>query len=438
MAKIKAIHAREIIDSRGHPTIETTIWTDNHHGAVASIPSGASTGKFEAHELRDGDPNRFSGQGVLKAVANVNQVISKFIIGKDPTKQGEIDQILLNIDKTGDKSKLGANAILSVSEAVCELGAAVSNMQTYEYLSAKYGLHKPHYSNMPTPFFNMINGGRHGAGNLDFQEFHVIPSSRKPFNASLEMGVEIYQTLKQILIQKDAIHSVGDEGGYAPNLYSNKDALELLVETFESTRYKFTVDVFIGLDLAASNFYKNGHYLIRDKKDPFTADEFISYLIDLKNKYHLFSIEDPLEEESWDSWAELTYQIGQETLIIGDDLIATKMDRLVKAITNHACNSIIVKPNQIGTISEAVSVVKHAKKNNVAVVVSHRSGDTDENFIADFAVGLGAEFVKFGAPSRGERISKYNRLQFIYEYLLAKDGGIPVPLETPPDTAVLG
>lgn len=417
MAKIKSIFAREILDSRGNPTIETTVWSDNNHGAVASIPSGASTGRMEALELRDGDKDRFDGMGVLKACANVNQIISKYIIGQDPTKQNEIDQILLNIDGTPNKAKLGANAILSVSQACFELGASVSELPTFEYTSQKYGLAKPSAIHLPTPIFNLINGGKHGAGNLDFQEFHVIPSSRKLFSEALEMGSELYHLLKKVLVEKKAIHSVGDEGGFAPNLFSNTDAIELLVETIEGSKYKLNEDVYLGLDIAGSSLFNNGKYKISDVKDAINGTQLGDFLIDLNRKYNLLSIEDPFDQDAWIDWENFMTSVGKQLMIVGDDLLVTNRTRLDEAIKRNACNAVLIKPNQIGTISEAASVVKTAKKNNFSVVVSHRSGDTDEDFLADFAVGVGADFVKFGAPGRGERVAKYNRILFIQEYL---------------------
>lgn len=419
MAKIKAIHAREILDSRGIPTIETTMWANDGKGVVSSIPSGASTGRFEAVEMRDKDLNRFNGQGVLKAVGNVNEIIAKNIIGLDPTKQNQIDQILINLDGTANKSRLGANAILSVSMAACELGAAVSSLQTYEYLVTKYNLVKLAKERLPIPMFNLINGGKHGAGNLDFQEFHLIPSSQLPLNKCIEIGDTVYQNLKSLLIKKKAIHSVGDEGGFAPNLFNNVDAVELLLEAVQSTSFKFNQDVFVGIDIAASSFYQGGKYQIRDRAESYSAEEFIHYLVELKKQYNILSIEDPLQEDDWSHWAAITSEIGQDTMIIGDDLLVTNKKRLEQAITQHACNSVIVKPNQIGTISETVQFVKLAKANNLNVVVSHRSGDTDEDFIADFAVGVGANYAKFGAPGRMERVAKYNRLSFIYDFLAA-------------------
>src|SRR5258706_3502940 len=417
MAKIKSVYAREILDSRGNPTIETTIWTDNNHGAVSSIPSGASTGHLEAIELRDNDPERFDGLGVLKACTNVNQVISKYIIGQDPTKQNEIDQILLNLDGTENKAKLGANTLLSVSQACFEVGASCSEMPTFEYTAQKYGLSTPSALHLPTPIFNLVNGGKHGAGNLEFQEFHCIPSSRKIFSEALEMGSEIYHLLKKTLIEKKAIHSVGDEGGYAPNLFSNTDAIELLVETIEASKYKLNEDLYLGLDIAASSFFKNGKYIISDIKEPLSGAQFSDFIIDLNRKYSLLSIEDPFDQEAWVDWENFSTAIGKQLMIVGDDLLVTNKSRLEEAIKRNACNAILIKPNQIGTISETVSTIKLAKKNNFSVIVSHRSGDTDEDFLADFAIGVGADFVKFGAPGRGERIAKYNRMLFIQEYL---------------------
>lgn len=426
MAKISAVQAREILDSRGNPTIETTIWSDDGHGAVASIPSGASTGKFEVVELRDKDPARFNGKGVLKAINNVNQIISKVIIGRDPTYQNKIDQDLISLDGTSDKSKLGANAILSVSQAVCELGALVCGMQTFEYLAAKYQLASPTAFTLPTPIFNVVNGGKHGAGNLDFQEFHIIPSSKLEFSRSLEIGEEIYQQLKDLLIEKKAISSVGDEGGFAPNLYSNQDALELMLEAVHRRQLVLNQDVFLGLDVAADSFYKGGKYDIADRQDPYSADEFIEYFEKLKQNYTVFSLEDPLEQEAWGDWVKLTEKIGRDTIIVGDDLLVTNKKRLQKAIKLKACNAILIKPNQIGTISETASVVKLAKRAGFLTIASHRSGDTNEDFIADFAVGVGTDFAKFGAPVRGERVVKYNRLSFIESYLKAKQN-INVP-----------
>lgn len=405
------------MDSRGNPTLETSVWTEDGRGAISSIPSGASTGKLEVKELRDGDKTRYDGLGVLKACANVNEVISKSLIGMDPTKQNDIDQLLISMDGTKDKSRLGGNAVLSVSQACFELGAVCSGLQTFQYASEKYGLIKPSATRLPTPIFNLINGGRHGAGNLEFQEFHCIPSSRKVFSECLEMGSEIYHLLKKILIEKKAIHSVGDEGGYAPNLFSNTDAIELLVETIEASKYRLNEDIYLGLDIAASSLFSHGKIMISDSKDAMNSEQFGAFLLELFHKYNLLSIEDPFAEDDWEGWANFHHLIGKQMMLVGDDLLVTRKARLQEAIDKDACNAALIKPNQVGTITETVQMIKLAKENNYSVIVSHRSGDTEEDFLADFAVGIGADFVKFGAPGRGERVSKYNRLLYIQEFL---------------------
>jgi enolase len=414
MPKIAAVHAREILDSRGNPTIETTVWSDAGYAAVSSIPSGASTGKYEALELRDGDMSRFKGQGVLKAVENVNVTIATKIIGMDPTYQTKIDKALVDLDGTENKSKLGANAILSVSQAVCELGAIVTGRPTFRYLSEKYGLAALTAANMPTPIFNLINGGKHGAGNnLDFQEFHIIPSSSQSFTQALAAGDVIYQTLKGALVKRNAVYSVGDEGGFAPNLYTNTDALELLVESINASNYILGKDVFMGLDTAANSFYRDGKYSIKDKGQALGAEDMMEFYLQLNKDYQLLELEDPLNEDDFDNWAKLTSQLGKATMVVGDDLLVTNKKRLLKAIEKKACNAVLIKPNQIGTVSETVEVVKIAKEQGMSIVVSHRSGETVDDFIADFAVGVGADYVKFGAPARGERVVKYNRLMAI-------------------------
>lgn len=408
MATIKTIQAREILDSRGIPTIETVVTADTGETAVASVPSGTSTGGNEAKELRDNDPNRYQGLGVLKAVQNVNETIAKTLIGKDPTKQTEADQLMIDLDGTPDKSRLGANAILSVSQAICELGATVTHHSIYEYIYLKYQIIKT--LNMPTPAFNVINGGKHGAGNLDFQEFHIIPATHKDYHEALRCGEEIYQTLGQVLEKRGAIHSVGVEGGYAPNLFTNTDALEVMLEAIRQTNYKFASDVFLGLDVAASTFVKDGTYQIKDRSQPFSRREFIEYYIDLNDRYHLLALEDPLAENDFEGWANLTNELGKSVVIIGDDLLTTNKQRIQEAVSKKACTGILVKPNQIGTISETVEVIKLAKQAGWQITVSHRSGETNDDFIADFAVGVGADYTKFGAPARGERVAKYNRL----------------------------
>jgi enolase len=419
MPKIAKIQAREILDSRGNPTIETTVTLTTGHQGISSSPSGASTGKHEAQELRDNDPDRFNGLGVLNAVNNVNTTINNALLNLESSEQTKFDQTLINLDGSTNKANLGSNAILSVSEANLKASANYYKIPIYSYLAKKYGLN-PDLKIIPSPTFNIINGGAHGAGNLDFQEFHVIPSTRFPFHTALQMGNEIYHSLKKALIRRNAIHSTGDEGGYAPNLLTNLDALEVILEAIKATKYQFTKDVFLGLDVASNHFYTNGQYQIKDRAQPFNREEFIAYYIQLNKEYHLFSLEDGLHEDDWDGWAKLTSDLKANTLIVGDDLLTTNKSRVAKAIEKKACNAILVKPNQIGTISETIEVIKLCKENNWKTIVSHRSGETNDTFIADFAVGIGADYTKFGAPARGERISKYNRLLAIEQELKPK------------------
>ncbi len=417
MAKIKKIEAREILDSRGNPTVQTTIWADSGQATIASVPAGASTGKYEAKELRDEDPNRFGGKGVLKAVDNVNKIIAPEIVGMDPRYQSPIDKKIIKIDGTKDKSKLGANAILSVSQAVAELGAIVSGRQAFEYIAEKYELFNSS-SMMPGGLFNLINGGAHGAGNnLNFQEFHIIPSTRVKFSQALETAENIYQTLKSSLKKRKTSYAVGDEGGFAPNLYANTDAVEFLIEATKTAGYSLGKDIFMGIDAAANYFHKSGKYQLQDKSQPMDTNELIEFYEQMQNDYQLFLLEDGLAEDDFKAWAQLQQKLGQNTLIVADDLTATNKDRLQKAIEMKACGGVIIKPNQIGTISETVDVVKLCKDNKLTVIVSHRSGETIDDFIADFAVGVGADYVKFGAPSRGERVVKYNRLIAIEEMI---------------------
>lgn len=408
MPKVKAIKAREILDSRGNPTIETTVWLDSGHSATASIPSGSSIGETEAFELRDHDQSRFGGMGVLKAVANVNQTIAPKIIGMEAGEQTKIDQALIDLDGSQNKINLGGNSLLSVSIAVLKASAESYHLPVYRYLWNKY--HLIDKLGIPHPTFNIINGGKHGAGNLDFQEFHLIPSIRYPYHQALEIADEIYRILKKVLQRRHAVCSVGDEGGYAPNLFSNMDALEIIQEAIKATPYQFAKDVFVGLDIAASFFHRDNQYYIKDRAQPYSTDDLIAYYSQLNREYRLFSLEDPLENDDWKGWAKVTENLSHDTLIIGDDLLTTNKHKIDKAIAAKACNAVLIKPNQNGTISETLEVVKLSKLNNLQVIVSHRSGETNDSFVADFAVGVGADYTKFGAPARGERIVKYNRL----------------------------
>ncbi|OGM31076.1 phosphopyruvate hydratase [Candidatus Woesebacteria bacterium RIFCSPHIGHO2_01_FULL_44_10] len=415
MSKIAKIWAREILDSRGTPTVEAACQLDSGHVAVASVPSGASTGSYEALELRDGEEARYQGKGVLNAVNNVNQILGPALVGMDPSDQVAIDQKLLSLDSSENKKKLGANSILAVSVVTAKAGALTAGVQLYAWIQAlaqKRGLIVSTWR-IPTPLFNMLNGGLHGAGNLDFQEFFVTPTTAKGYSEGLRAGVEIYHVIGQNLARRGAIHSVGDEGGYAPNLFTNADALEILVDSIKQTPYSIGRDVFLGLDVAASTFFRDGEYTIRDKSGPMSEDAFIEFYKDLNNTYHMAVLEDPLDQDAWTGWQKLVGVLGSQTIVVGDDLLATNPKRVDKAIADSACNGILVKPNQIGTVTETIDVVKKAKDAGWKIVVSHRSGETNDWFIADFAVGVGADYVKFGAPCRGERVAKYNRLSSI-------------------------
>jgi enolase len=414
MSKIVRIWAREILDSRATPTVECYCQIDTGQIAISSVPSGISTGTYEAHELRDNDPKRYRGKGVLNAVGNINQVLGPVLIGMDPTNQEEIDKKLIELDNTENKSKLGANSILAVSEVVSKAGAMANKLSLFRYfwnMSEKKQI--PVTKRIPTPLFNMINGGLHGSGNLDFQEFFVIPAFSKDFTQGIQLGVEIYVSLGENLARRGAIHSVGDEGGYAPNLFTNADALEILVETVRQSSYELGKDVFLGLDVAANSFYKNGKYSIRDKSSPMDESALIEYYRELQSTYHLEVLEDPLYEDAWSGWAKLSQSLEGQVSIVGDDLLVTNSKRIEKAIAEKACTAALIKPNQVGTVTETLEFIKKARDANWKVIVSHRSGETNDTFLADFAVGVGADFVKFGAPARGERVAKFNRFSAI-------------------------
>lgn len=424
MSSIKRVWAREILDSRGIPTVECYLQTDDGRVSVSSVPAGTSTGTHEALELRDKDPDRYLGMGVLKAVENINKVLGPAVVGMDPSKQSEIDQKLVTTDGTENKSKYGANAILAISIGVCKLGAQIISKPLYSWvddLGVKFGLKQG--VRMPTPLLNMINGGLHGAGNLDFQEFWVIPAIHKTFKEGIQIGAEVYQTIGQNLGRRGAIHSVGHEGGYAPNLFTNADAFEVFIESIKQTGYSIGRDLFLGLDVAADSFYKDGEYHIRDRSSAMSDDQLLQYYKELNNQYHLQIVEDAFFEDAWDSWQKLTKELGSSTIIAGDDLLVTNPKRLKKAIQEKACNASIIKPNQIGTVSETFQVIKIARDAGWKIIVSHRSGETNDSFIADFSVGVASEYAKFGAPARGERVVKYNRLSAIeaeIEYLQGK------------------
>ncbi|MEK7533322.1 MAG: phosphopyruvate hydratase [Patescibacteria group bacterium] len=410
--KIHSLIAREILDSRGDPTVETMVILESGYRGVASVPAGTSLGKYESVELRDHDEKRYGGMGVLKAVSNVHGAIASKIKGMDALDQGGIDKVLIDLDGSKDKHVLGSNSILSVSLATAAAAANASRMPLYRYINQVF---KPfsdtQMTRIPTPTFNIINGGKHGAGNLDFQEFHIVPASNKSFSVALEMGVAVYKGVKEILKYRNAVYSVGYEGGFAPNLFTNMDALEILAEAITSGPYTFGVDIFFGLDLAASTFrLERGGYKIKDKAGALSSADFIRYLVELHKKYRLLILEDPLDEDDWGNWVALSKEIGKDVLVVGDDLLATNPERLNRAIKEGACSAILVKPNQIGSLSEFLGVIAIAKQAGIKTIVSHRSGETNDSFIADLAVGVQSDYVKFGAPARGERVAKYNRL----------------------------
>lgn len=414
MIKTIRIKAREILDSRGNPTVETKVVLEDGSTAIASVPSGASLGKYEAVELRDNDSSRYGGMGVLKAVVNVNEVIAPKLVGLDSGNQAKIDQILIELDGTENKSKLGANAILSVSQGICKAAAKAAKLPVYRYVANLYGL-KDGGIKIPFPIFNLINGGKHGAGNLDFQEFHVV-LFQPSYSQTLQKGEEVYQAVEKVLIRHKAVHSVGDEGGFAPNLFSNLDALEILREAIREAGGEIGKDIFLSLDVAASHFYQGGKYKIRDRTLPMDTGEFAEYYRDLNKQYPLSMLEDPFHEDDWGGWKRISTELP-ETIIVGDDLLASNKSRVEKAVKEKACSAILAKPNQVGTITETIEVIKVARQAGWKLTVSHRSGDTNDDFIADFAVGVGADYVKFGAPARGERVVKYNRLLAIEEEL---------------------
>jgi enolase len=415
MATIQTLFAREILDGRGQPTVECAIWLDNGVYAVSSAPSGTSVGKYEALDLRDKD-QRMEGLGVQKAVNNVNTIIAPAIQGKDPTQQEEIDKLMVELDGTEKHTKLGGNAMIAVSQVVMKAAAIASGVPLYYYMWQKYQM-VPTLA-IPTCIYSLIDGGSHGATNLDFQEFHIVPASHLDFLQSLEMATMLFRKLEAVLISKGAIHSVGLDGGYAPNLYNNTDAFEILIETIKNSPYTYIQDLFFGVDVAAGEFFNAGKYSLKDKSQPYSPTELIEYYKNMRKLYHVFAIEDPFQEDDWQSWKELTSELGETSTIIGDNLLVGNKERTEKAIKEKACNAILIKPNQVGTLTETIEVIKVAQAADWQVVVSHRSGETNDDFIADFSVGVGANYVKFGPPNRGERISKYNRFLQVHTEIL--------------------
>ena len=410
MSTIDNIKAREILDSRGNPTVEVEVELFDGTIGRAAVPSGASTGKYEAVELRDGDASRFNELGVLKAVTSVNEHIAPAIIGMLATDQVAIDHKLIELDGTANKSHLGANAILGTSLAIAQAAANLLNMPLYRYLGgiATYTL--------PVPMLNILNGGKHASGSTDFQEFMVVPAGASSFSHALQIGTEVYHCLKRMLKDKGLNTNVGDEGGFAPSL-SNNQAIELVLSAIEKAGYQPGKDCFIALDPAASEFYKDGQYILSREGISLTTNQMIDYYVKWTSSYPIISIEDGLTEDDWDGWQLLTKKLGGKIQIVGDDLYATNVNRLSKGISLKASNSILIKPNQIGTLTETIAAIKMAQQAGWTAVVSHRSGETEDTTIADLAVGLNTGLIKAGAPCRSERIAKYNRLLRIEDEL---------------------
>jgi enolase len=413
MSTIKEIKAREILDSRGNPTLEVEVKLSDEATGWAAVPSGASTGKHEAAELRDGDASRFNGLGVLKAVANVNQHIAPAIIGMPAAEQAAIDHRLIELDGTDNKSRLGANAILGVSLAVAHSAARQSDMPLYRYLGGK----DTDTYTLPVPMLNILNGGKHAANSTDFQEFMVMPAGARSFAHALQISTEVYHSLKRVLKDRGLNTNVGDEGGFAPTLPSNKQAIEAVLAAMEKAGYKPGKDCFIALDPAASEFYQDGKYVLSIEGASLTSKEMVDYYVDWASRYPIISIEDGMAEDDWDGWQLLTQKLGNKIQLVGDDLYVTNVSRLNQGIELKASNSILIKPNQIGTLTETIAAIHRAQQAKWTAVVSHRSGETEDTTIADLAVGLNTRQIKTGAPCRSERTAKYNRLLKIEEEL---------------------
>ncbi len=411
MSTVENIKAREILDSRGNPTLEVEVRLSDSTLGWAAVPSGASTGKYEAVELRDGDASRFSGRGVLTAVANVNEQIAAAIIGMLATDQAAIDHKLIELDGTADKSRLGANAILGTSLAVAHAAANRLGMPLYRYLGGAVT-----YS-LPVSMMNILNGGKHAANSTDFQEFMVVPAGGSSFRHALQMGTEVYHCLKGVLKDAGLDTNVGDEGGFAPSLSSNKQAIEAVLAAIEKADYKPGKDCFIALDPAASEFYKDGQYTLSREGTSLTSTELVDYYAEWVSSYPIISIEDGMAEDDWDGWQLLTEKLGGKVQLVGDDLYVTSVNRLSKGISLKASNSILIKPNQVGTLTETMAAIQIAQQAGWTAVVSHRSGETEDTTIADLAVGLNTGLIKAGAPCRSERTAKYNRLLRIEDEL---------------------
>lgn len=412
MSVIQSVHARQILDSRGNPTVEVDVRTENGYFGRAAVPSGASTGVHEAVELRDEDPKAYLGKGVLKAVENVNDIIYPELIGISVFEQNEIDRTLLELDGTPNKGKLGANAILGVSLAVAKAAAEEAGLSLYRYVGGTNA------NTLPVPMMNILNGGSHADNAIDFQEFMIVPAKADTFSESLRMGVEVFHTLKKVLKDKGYSTNVGDEGGFAPNIRSNEEAIEVVLQAIEKAGYKPGEEIFIALDAASSEFYENGVYHFK-KSDgrKFSSSELVGYWSEWVNKYPIISIEDGFAEDDWDGWKQITDAIGKKVQLVGDDLFVTNVKRLQQGIESGVANAVLVKVNQIGSLTETIDTVNLAKRNSYKNVMSHRSGETEDATIADLAVALNTGQIKTGSASRSDRMAKYNQLLRIEEEL---------------------
>jgi enolase len=412
MSTIQSVHARQILDSRGNPTVEVDIRTENGYLGRAAVPSGASTGKHEAVELRDDDKSVYVGKGVLKAVENVNDIIFPELIGCSIFEQNLIDKIMLELDGTPNKSKLGANAILGVSLAAAKAGALEANLPLYRYVGGTNA------NTLPVPMMNILNGGSHADNSIDFQEFMILPAKADTFSESLRMGVEVFHTLKTVLKSKGYSTNVGDEGGFAPNIKSNEEAIEVVLQAIEKAGYKPGEDIFIAMDAAVSEFYENGLYHFK-KSDgrKLSSDEMADYWTQWVAKYPIISIEDGMDEDDWAGWKTLTESIGKKCQLVGDDLFVTNVNRLQQGIESQIANAILIKVNQIGSLTETIDTVNLAKRNSYKNIMSHRSGETEDSTIADLAVALNTGQIKTGSASRSDRMAKYNQLLRIEEEL---------------------
>ena len=405
MSKIKTIYAREVLDSRGNPTVEVEVTTEKGAFGSAIVPSGASTGIYEAVELRDGDKSRYLGKGVANAVKNANEIIAPALVGEDVFEQRKIDQMMIDLDGTDNKVKLGANAILGVSLAVAKAAANELDVPLYRYIGGS----NAHV--LPTPMMNIINGGAHADNNVDFQEFMIMPVSAPTFKEAIRMGAEVFHSLKAVLHGKGLNTAVGDEGGFAPNLASNEDAIKTIIEAIEKAGYKPGEDVKLAMDVASSEFYKDGKYVLPGENNKsFTSKELVDFYAELCAKYPIISIEDGLDQDDWEGWDYLTEKLGDKVQLVGDDFFVTNTKRLEQGIARGVANSILIKVNQIGTLTETLEAIEMAQKANYTAVVSHRSGETEDTTIADIAVATNAGQIKTGSVSRTDRIAKYNQL----------------------------